>query len=165
MAGGKPQLFVKAQGIGPGLVGGQLDEAATRCPRALDGLAEQRLADALSAMRSGDAHAFDLGAAHAGAAETVDNGKLQATGDRTADLGKQINIARLGGHPVEGVAVGRGQRVDRLFAALPQPVVCQHPHDRRQVAAFGHAKGEGVGCWFPVRHAVSIAEKFGSIWH
>lgn len=96
--------------------------------------------DAPAAMRTSDAHAFNLSPAYAGAAEAMDNGKLQATGNLPIDLGEKITIARLRGHAIEGVAIGFGQGIDRLLAALSQPIVGQHPHDCRQVVTGRGAK-------------------------
>ncbi len=81
MARREAEPAVEPQRIRPGLVGGQLHDAAAARLGESDGMDDHRLAETATAQRRCDAHGFDLRAPRAAMAEAGQKAQLQAADD------------------------------------------------------------------------------------
>ncbi len=133
----KPRPGIEAVGVGPALVGGQLDQGCSARLGPGDRLVHHRLARAAAAQRRIDAHGSDLRPPGAAARQAGDEAELEAADHPPVQLGHHHLLVRVGGDRGEG---GLVRRIDRGLAILAQRVVRQQPQDRRQVSAASAAR-------------------------
>ena len=136
-------------GIGPRLVGGELDQAAAGLGREIDREAEQRLADALAPVARIDPDGIDLGPCRAEARESGNDCHLQTSDDPVVSARVVLDcdqdlVAVLARDGVEGFGVGWGQGIFESFALGTKRIVRQQAHDLGQIGGGGRADFHGA---------------------
>ena len=126
--------LIEAMRIGPGLVRGELDEAATAAATLGDGPLEHGSAKSRSAMTCRDTHSLDLSAPGTIPREPGNEGQLQGTHDLVIILRHRQELVGIGFDRREGSAVGVRSRICRFLPLPTQGIVSEQGDDGRKIA-------------------------------
>lgn len=137
MTRAEPKALVEAQGVGPGLVAGELDEPAAALPGLADRPCDHLASYTVRTGLLGDADSLNLAAPAALVADPGQEGELHRSNRHAVNFGNNQPVVGIRVDGSEGVHVPLRQGVGELLTLRAERVIGKERDQRRQVPLLG----------------------------